>query len=102
MIVSLSVSSVFALVSSGLGIPPSRPKSETENIDVVLHKPVVQAAPALSLVDYGHEPDAQEEEVPDADEEAEPGDNEVVLLLDGTENSQDRMVKKLVFCRDLG
>ena len=89
--------SFFTSVSSGLGIPPSRPKSESENVDIVLHKPVVQAAPALSLVDYGHEPDAQEEEeeeVSDADEKAGPKTNEVVSLLEDKENSQDRMVRK--------
>ena len=66
-------------------------------MDIVLHKPVVQAAPALSLVDYGHEPDAQEEEeeeVPDADEKAGPKTNEVVSLLEDKENSQDRMVRE--------
>ena len=91
----------FLPVSSGLGIPPSRPKSESENVDTVLHRPVVQAAPALSLVDYEHEPDAQdeeeeeeEEEVPDANEKAGPGINEAVLLLENKENSQDGMVRK--------
>lgn len=89
-------------VSSGLGIPPSRPKPENENVDVVLHKPVVHAAPALSLVDYGQEPDAQEEEeeeVPDPGEKSEPGISEVVSLLEDKENSQDGMVGKgFMYC----
>ena len=92
-------------MSSGLGIPPSRPKPESENVDIVLHKPLVQAAPALSLVDYGPEPDAQEEEeeVPDPDEKAEPGITEVVSLLEDKENSQDGMVGEgYMYCTVVG
>ena len=101
----VSSSVLLHSVSSGLGIPPSRPKPESENVDIVLHKPLVQAAPALSLVDYGPEPDAQEEEeeVPDPDEKAEPGITEVVSLLEEKENSQDGMVGEgYMYCTAVG
>ena len=72
----MHLSILIRVVSSGLGIPPTKARNE-EVYDVQVKKPVVHSAPITSLVDYDHE---QDEDAPDISTREDPEEMEVTEL----------------------